>query len=256
VTVGFWEHDTNKPARDGLKSLAAFFGVSESYILFGSSGKTMETIGGRLKKLRKLKNKTLDDIGHIVDRSGVAVGYWENDVNSPDDLSIETLAAYYGVEKAYIRYGDGGNTVEPVQFGGRKLPIISYVQAGLWTGTGNINSLSDITEWVNADESMSKNAFALRVRGDSMDSRVSGKSIPNDAIVTVETKFDPLNLNGCVVVAMLDGSDEATIKEFQIDSPSKFLVPWNERYDVIKVNGNCRIVGYVKDVIIRLWKAR
>lgn len=216
----------------------------------------METIGSRLKRLRKLKKKTLDDVSQIVGRSRVAVGYWEKDVNSPDDISIETLAAYYGVEKAYIRYGDGGNTVEPVQFGGRRLPVISYVQAGSWTGTGDIHSLSDITEWVNADESMSRDAFALRVRGDSMDGKSSGRSIPNNAIVTVETNFDPLNLNGCVVVAMLDGSDEATIKELQIDGPNKFLVPWNERYDVIRVNGNCRIVGYVKDVIIRLGKVR
>lgn len=216
----------------------------------------METIGSRLKRLRKLKKKTLDDVSQIVGRSRVAVGYWEKDVNSPDDISIETLAAYYGVEKAYIRYGDGGNTVEPVQFGGRRLPVISYVQAGTWTGTGDIHSLSDITEWVNADESMSRDSFALRVRGDSMDGKSSGRSIPNNAIVTVETNFDPLNLNGCVVIAMLDGSDEATIKELQIDGPNKFLVPWNERYDVIRVNGNCRIVGYVKDVIIRLGKVR
>ena len=103
---------------------------------------------------------------------------------------------------------------------------------------------------------MSRDAFALRVRGDSMDGKSSGRSIPNNAIVTVETNFDPLNLNGCVVVAMLDGSDEATIKELQIDGPNKFLVPWNERYDVIRVNGDCRIVWYVKDVIIRLGKVR
>lgn len=216
----------------------------------------METLGARLKRLRKMRRKTLAEIGALVGKSGVAVGYWEKDVNEPDDQTIELLASFYGVSKSEIRYGDGGNTVEPVQFGGRRLPVLSYVQAGSWTGTGDINSLSDITEWVNADELMSRDAFALRVRGDSMDGKSSGRSIPNNAIVTVETNFDPLNLNGCVVVAMLDGSDEATIKEFQIDGPNKFLVPWNERYDVIRVNGNCRIVGYVKDVIIRLGKAR
>jgi SOS-response transcriptional repressor LexA len=216
----------------------------------------METIGQRIFRLRKSAKKTQVALGKSIGVSDVTIGFWEKDINKPGRDGLKALAAFFGVSENYILFGDGGNTVEPVQFGGRRLPVISYVQAGTWTGTGDIHSLSDITEWVNADESMSRDSFALRVRGDSMDGKSSGRSIPNNAIVTVETNFDPLNLNGCVVIAMLDGSDEATIKELQIDGPNKFLVPWNERYDVIRVNGNCRIVGYVKDVIIRLGKVR
>nr|MBF4355074.1 Cro/Cl family transcriptional regulator [Vibrio anguillarum] len=34
--------------------------------------------------------------------------------------------------------------------------------------------------------------------------------------------------------------------------PHKFLVPLNPKYDPIPINGNCRIVGYVKQVIMDL----
>ncbi len=58
--------------------------------------------------------------------------------------------------------------------------------------------------------------------------------------------------SGRIVVAMLKGSDEATIKRLEKDGPNKYLIPLNPKFDPIPINGNCRIIGYVKQVIMDL----
>jgi SOS-response transcriptional repressor LexA len=55
-------------------------------------------------------------------------------------------------------------------------------------------------------------------------------------------------LNGKIVVARLDGTNEATVKKLVIDGHQKFLVPLNPRYPNIPINGNCIIIGVVKGV--------
>ena len=48
------------------------------------------------------------------------------------------------------------------------------------------------------------------------------------------------------------GSAEATLKKFVIDGPIKYLVPLNPNYRVLEVNGNCKIVGVVRQVVTDL----
>lgn len=214
----------------------------------------METIGQRILKLRKSAKKTQGALGRAIGVSDVTVGYWEKDVNKPGRDGLKALAAFFGVSEAYILLGGEISDDIQVGFGVRRAPVISWVQAGSWTDTCDAVTLNDVTEWVPIDDSYSKLSFALKVKGDSMQRKDGGKTIPEGSIVVVDPEFDPSNLNGQVVVAVLEGSNEATVKEFREDGPAKYLVPWNERYDVIRINGSCRIVGCVKDVIIRLRK--
>ncbi|MBF4296435.1 Cro/Cl family transcriptional regulator, partial [Vibrio anguillarum] len=92
--------------------------------------------------------------------------------------------------------------------------------------------------------------FAMRVSGNSMTNPFGPPSIPDGSIVIVEPCSCPDN--GKIVVATLNDAPEATIKKLEIDGPHKFLVPLNPKYDPIPINGNCRIVGYVKQVIMDL----
>ncbi|VUC85020.1 XRE family transcriptional regulator [Raoultella terrigena] len=54
--------------------------------------------------------------------------------------------------------------------------------------------------------------------------------------------------HGKIVVARIDGTNEATVKKLVIDGSQKFLVPLNPRYPNIAINGNCIIIGVVKGV--------
>ena len=90
----------------------------------------------------------------------------------------------------------------------------------------------------------------MRVTGNSMTNPHGSPSIPAGSIVVVEPCSCPDN--GKIVVATLNDAPEATIKKLEIDGPHKFLVPLIPKYDPIPINGNCRIVGYVKQIIMDL----
>ncbi|EGQ9962160.1 LexA family transcriptional repressor [Vibrio cholerae] len=130
------------------------------------------------------------------------------------------------------------------------VPVISEVQAGSWSSVEAKNFIDEDTEWQITSSNVSENAFAMRVTGNSMTNPFGSPSIPAGSVVIVEPCTYPEN--GKIVVATLNDSPEATIKKLEIDGPHKFLVPLNPKYDPIPVNGNCRIVGYVKQVIMDL----
>jgi SOS-response transcriptional repressor LexA len=54
------------------------------------------------------------------------------------------------------------------------------------------------------------------------------------------------------VIAKLTDSDEVTFKKLVIDAGQKYLKPLNPNYRTIEINGNCRIVGVVKEAKIKL----
>lgn len=171
----------------------------------------------------------------------------------PRASNLDKIAGALGTSAEFLRHGKPGDDVDsrgvssiPI----RKVPIISSVQAGAWTAAYSHEYLDDQAEYQVTTLNVSDTAFALRVQGDSMSNPYSTPSIPEGSIVIVEPHPDPDS--GKIVVAMLDGSDEATIKKLQIDGPNRFLVPLNPKYPTMAINGNCRIVGYVKQVIQNL----
>ncbi|NOH85511.1 Cro/Cl family transcriptional regulator [Vibrio sp. 03-59-1] len=130
----------------------------------------------------------------------------------------------------------------------KAIPILSQVQAGDWKRI--VVDQDTEFEWQTVSANTSDQAFALRVTGNSMTNPHGAPSIPAGSIVVVEPCSCPDN--GKIVVATLNDAPEATIKKLEIDGPHRFLVPLNPKYDPIPINGNCRIVGYVKQVIMNL----
>jgi SOS-response transcriptional repressor LexA len=51
-----------------------------------------------------------------------------------------------------------------------------------------------------------------------------------------------------IVVAILEGSSEATVKKLVWDSPQCYLMPLNPAFKPIPIDGNCRIVGRVVQI--------
>ncbi|MEZ9402582.1 LexA family protein [Vibrio cyclitrophicus] len=132
----------------------------------------------------------------------------------------------------------------------KQVPILSQVQAGSWGSVDSRTVIDEDIEWQITSSNISEDAFAMRVTGNSMTNPHGSPSIPAGSIVVVEPCSCPDN--GKIVVATLNDAPEATIKKLEIDGPHKFLVPLNPKYDPIPINGNCRIVGYVKQVIMDL----
>lgn len=204
----------------------------------------METVGQRIKALRRVTKTSQKELGKFCGVSDVAVGYWEKDINVPGGESLSKLAKYFNTSIDYILYGTEfeGNLITKM----RRIPLISWVQAGQFTECKAAEVFSEVDKWVETSLRIGDSSFALEVKGDSMTNPNGLPTIPEGATVIVDPDAEPLN--GKIVVARLDGTNEATVKKLVIDGPQKFLVPLNPRYPNISINGNCLIIGVVKGV--------
>lgn len=204
----------------------------------------METVGQRIKALRRVTRTSQKELGKFCGVSDVAVGYWEKDVNIPNGESLVKLAKFFNTSIDYILYGTEfeGTLITKM----RRVPVISWVQAGQFTECKTADLFSDVDKWVETSLRIGDSSFALEVKGDSMTNPNGLPTIPEGSTVIVDPDVEPLH--GKIVVARIDGTNEATIKKLVIDGPQKFLVPLNPRYPNIPINGNCLIIGVVKGV--------
>ena len=204
----------------------------------------METVGQRIKALRRVTGTSQKELGKFCGVSDVAVGYWEKDINTPGGEALSKLAKFFNTSIDYILYGAEfeGKLVTNM----RRVPVISWVQAGQFTECRAAEVFSEVDKWVDTSLKIGDNSFALEVKGDSMTNPNGLPTIPEGATVIVDP--DAERCHGKIVIARLDGTNEATVKKLVIDGPQKFLVPLNPRYPNIPINGNCLIIGVVKGV--------
>ncbi|HDU1549329.1 TPA: helix-turn-helix domain-containing protein [Klebsiella pneumoniae] len=123
---------------------------------------------------------------------------------------------------------------------GRRYPVLSSVQAGAWCEAVEAYSLKDIDHWLESDAHIQGNGFWLYVEGDSMTAPL-GLSIPEGTYVLFDTGREAVN--GSLVIAKLEDSNEATFKKLVIDGGQRYLKGLNPAWPLVPVNGNCRIIG-------------
>jgi repressor LexA len=122
-----------------------------------------------------------------------------------------------------------------------KIPVIGRVAAGL-----PINAVENLEGSLVVDPSFLKkaeDAFALRVKGDSM----INAGINDKDLVIVSPKEQAKN--GDIVVAMLN--DEATVKTFEFINNKVRLIAENNTYLPIEVKSedDFKLIGKVKGVV-------
>jgi repressor LexA len=88
-----------------------------------------------------------------------------------------------------------------------------------------------------------EDAFALRVRGDSM---INAGIFEGDVVIVSPNQKGK---NGDIIVAMLD--DEVTVKRLDMKNNEIKLLPENEDYQPIQITDKSRfsIIGKVKGVV-------
>ena len=125
--------------------------------------------------------------------------------------------------------------VEPVREA-KRLPVISWTQAGNWQGISDTSQYGDYGEYVETD---AKGIFALRVRGESMETEFH-----EGDIIVINPYLKP-EYNDYVVVSNVDG--EATFMQLKKYGRIRVLHPLNPRYDDIKLSREIeyKIIGVV-----------
>jgi len=124
-----------------------------------------------------------------------------------------------------------------------RVPLINYIQAGHWS---EIKDHFEPLEWIDTTLKASINTFALRVIGDSMTNPFGAPSIPEGFIVIIDPEIQAKH--GSIVVARLENSNEAMIKQLIIDGPHRYLKPLNPNYRTIEITENCVICGVARKV--------
>lgn len=128
-----------------------------------------------------------------------------------------------------------------------RIPLISWVQAGMWSEAVDIYEPGYAERWLPFLKSNGEKTFALRVVGDSMTARF-GKSYPEGCVIFV----DPENRtpeNGDRIIAKLEDTQEVTFKVFTKDAGRCWLRPLNDShppiYDAFSVVG--KVIGKWED---------
>lgn len=172
----------------------------------------------------------------------------ENGVTKEVKFStIQKIAAATGKHVAFFTGGKEDNVATDVnQY--RRVPLISWVQAGRARPVSDPYHPAAPEEWEDVTVAVSAETFALRVRGDSMVAP-DGSGFPEGAIIIVDPAMEARN--GDFVVVRFQNSDEATFKRLVVDGPMKLLRPLNPTYPTIHITEDARLCGVVVEVNIR-----
>lgn len=204
-------------------------------------------------RMRSLKLKSKDLIAATGASKGT-VSQWVNGGTEPSATYISSLAGALGVSERWLIHG---GLIEETRGNGhpgpdvrRRVPLISYVQAGSWREIMD-HQFDDLNDWIETTANVSPFSFSLRVQGDSMFNPSGyGVSIPEGSIVIVDPDVDAIS--GRIVVARLNDSNEATVKKLVIDGPNTYLMPLNPAYKPIPFNGTGEIIGVCVRIEINL----
>jgi SOS-response transcriptional repressor LexA len=209
------------------------------------------------------------------DISDRAINKWLKAETLPEHHNIEFLAKFLGVDFNWLAAGQGEKRTKPspselmqkirdIENGGARdsstapkgtvnasmaessdtVPILSWVAAGSWSNVDSV-SFGDAIGEVSRPRNLSKNGFALIVRGESM----LPKFDPEDIIyVEPETGLFALKNNDLVIV-LCNHDTEATFKQLVLGETSEdmYLRPLNPNWHEQKMlpMGDCNLVGKV-----------
>lgn len=221
---------------------------------------------GRAQRLKREANFEISDR---------AINKWLGAETLPDHHNIEALAKFLNVNFNWLAAGQGEKTNKPtpaelmqkikdIQNGNTRdgevapegtvnapidetsdeVPILSWVAAGSWSNVEAV-TFDDAIGKVSRPKNLSKNGFALIVRGESM----LPKFDPDDIIyVEPQTGLFALKNNDLVIV-QCNNDTEATFKQLVLGETSEdmYLRPLNPNWHEQKMlpMGECNLVGKV-----------
>lgn len=200
----------------------------------------MDTIGSRIKRLRKSKKMSQVELGNLIDVSGVSIGYWERGFNEPLYENLIALAQVLDTTIPYLKDGieDAEPSVQDLRPITRMLPVLSYVQAGTWTNVKTIHEY-DIEKWLPAPPNAGKNSYYMIIQGVSNSPHFNhGDHICIDPDISLESVQ-----TGEMVVA--ECTDGATFKALVRDHNKIYLQALNPNFqpNILELNESCIYKG-------------
>lgn len=207
-------------------------------------------LGKTMKKLLEKRKATGAELARYVGVSDTAVKYWLDGTTHPDKIAagyMRRVARFFNTSIDDLYSGDAlqQGVREPLDLwsipspAARSIPVISYVEAGVWSEVSDPWPKGDGMERILLDPALagtlSPVAFALVVEGRSMEPEFAAGDI-----IVVDPRVAPQP--GDYVVAKLDHSERATFKKYrsrgvdQDGQPAFELAPLNDDFQTLRVD--------------------
>lgn len=192
-------------------------------------------IGERIKLSRSRLKMTQQQLGDRIGANKASISQWENGVYTPDAKNLSALAKALSVSVFWLMDGKGdpaGQNLEVAPPDIHRIPVISYVQAGVWTETSEIRAYDGNLVYITTDLELGERAFAIELKGHSMEPEF----VEGD-VVLIDPDEHPHP--GDFVVAK-NGEEAATFKKYRPrgigeDGQEVFeLVPLNDDFPTMR----------------------
>lgn len=124
-----------------------------------------------------------------------------------------------------------------------RVPIISWVQAGLPTEAFDPYERGAALGWAKTNAKFRGRPYALIVRGDSMLDPRGQHSFPEGTVIIVDPGRQAEN--GSFVIVRFEGAREATFKRLREDGGRRLLLPMNPAYPTQEIQAEATLCGVV-----------
>lgn len=179
------------------------------------------SISDRIKVERTKKGISQAALGELVSVSQQAVGKWEKGLAEPDSKSLKILADFFGVTVDYL-LGRDENNFPTKESKGKWINVYGNIAAGI-----PIEAIENIVdqEEITADMAMHGEYIALRVKGDSMEPKISdGDTVIIRRQETIES--------GEIAAVYVNGND-VTLKRIRKEDNGIWLIGNNPAFTPI-----------------------
>lgn len=181
----------------------------------------------RVKELRKLNNISQQKLASMLNVHQTAISQWETGRTSPDIQTANTMAKLFNVTLDYLLGSEVSTKSTPTSPKSRatRIPVYGCVAAGIPIEAIDNFDSTDPDDWEEIDEHMSKDGeyFALRIKGDSMEPKMSSGDV-------VIVRKQPDAESGDIAIVCING-DEATCKKIKKTPEGIMLISLNPAYE-------------------------
>lgn len=176
-------------------------------------------------------------IARVTKKSQPSVNAWFNDPSKVGAISrtdAEKIIAEFGLpyRAAWLAEGTGrkiashvATNTEPGPDTHGPYPLISHVQAGIWTSIVDTFQRNDAEEWLSSHCDLGPHGYMLRVQGDSMKNPSGEYSFTDGMILHVNPSMEPVP--GQFVIVRRQSTLEATFKRYVMLDGEPYLFAIN-----------------------------
>jgi SOS-response transcriptional repressor LexA len=205
----------------------------------------------RVKERMKLLELSREALAQELGVTYGAITHYLTGRRIPPLGQFHKLAEVLKTDPAWLHYGKhvmkASDTKIVTNEAGESLkhpvPIVNYVEATRFIDDATILRY-EAQEFVPQFYSEHSHWYALRVQGDAMAAPLGNmKTFIEGNIIVIDRQKKVSH--GSYVIALLEGAEEVTFKQYVVDSGIAYLKPLNTQYPMVKLDDRARLCGVV-----------